>query len=796
MPSLQITTVSIDDECKKTGIKIEDIKKLREWVNTQPHLPHNLITDLDILLAFNACNQSYGVTKQVMDLHYTLRTMFRSFFHNRTVNDPRLLKTLDVVSHDGSIVTYHCLLDYDTKVFVLADILRSAVMLLDLYQYEYGACSGLSIVINFQGVTLSHLGKLEIVVVQQFLYYLQEAMFLKIKEVHLLNAPSFIDKLMLLLKPFMKKELLESIRIHQKGSSKIELCVPIASLPKDAGGQYKSYKEIKEETLAKLRDNEEFFFNENKKRVTESLRPGKGLDMSEIFGSVQGSFKNKMSSDVVSEFPLEDEYKKTTGITPQDIAELRKWLHTQPHLPGKYITGKRLMTLLDTRSRDGSAIWFSHFMDPDPKIFNFGQAIRAVFMLLDLWQYELGTWPGFIIVIDFEHMSLGHLAKLDLQNIQQFLYYLQLYKNNSKMSFKNKVVIITGASSGIGAATAILFSKEKANAILVGRNETKLAKVAALCITKHLVVKADVSKEDEVKNIVKRTLDEFGKIDVLVNNAGIMTIGTIREGNILSAYDNVMATNVRGAIHLTCLCADHLIATKGNIINVSSIAGVVLQPGEKMLAYSMSKVALNFFSQGAALELSKHGVRVNIVSPGPVATDIILNTAGVDTNITWKDFEGITLLNRVSEPEEIAELIAYLASDKARGITGSNFEAILVKLKGLHFINAPSFIDKILLMMRPFMKKELMDILCVHQVGSKTLDKYVPMEALPSDAGGSCKTTKEYHEAAIAKMNANKEYFIFENKKRAVEALRPGKPKTISDIFGGVEGSFKKLDID
>ncbi|XP_014360847.2 alpha-tocopherol transfer protein-like [Papilio machaon] len=164
-------------------------------------------------------------------------------------------------------------------------------MLLDLYQYEYGACSGLSIVINFQGVTLSHLGKLEIVVVQQFLYYLQEAMFLKIKEVHLMNAPSFTDKLMLFLKPFMKKELLESIRIHQKGSSTIESCVPIASLPKDAGGQYKSYKEIKDETLAKLRDNEEFFFNENKKRVTESLRPGKGLDMSEIFGSVQGSFK-------------------------------------------------------------------------------------------------------------------------------------------------------------------------------------------------------------------------------------------------------------------------------------------------------------------------------------------------------------------------------------------------------------------------------------------------------------------------------------------------------------------------
>nr|NP_001299168.1 uncharacterized oxidoreductase SSP0419-like [Papilio xuthus]BAM18031.1 short chain type dehydrogenase [Papilio xuthus] len=241
------------------------------------------------------------------------------------------------------------------------------------------------------------------------------------------------------------------------------------------------------------------------------------------------------------------------------------------------------------------------------------------------------------------------------------------------MSFVSKVVIVTGASSGIGAATAILFSKEKANVTLVGRNETKLAKVAALCITKHLIVKADISKEDEVRNIVKRTLEEFGKIDVLVNNAGIMIGGTIKAGDILSAYDSVMATNVRAAVHLTCLCADHLIASKGTVINVSSAAGIVVQSTGDMLSYSMSKAALNIFSQGAALELSKHGVRVNTVSPGPVATDIIMNMAGSDTTITWKDFEGITLLNRVSEPEEIAELIAYLASDKARGITGSNF---------------------------------------------------------------------------------------------------------------------------
>ncbi|XP_013141580.1 PREDICTED: alpha-tocopherol transfer protein-like [Papilio polytes] len=298
MSSLQITTVSIADECKKTGIKKEDIKNLRDWLKTQPHLPHDLITDLDLLLAFHACNQSFGVTKDVIDLHYTLRTMFSNFFHNRRVDDPRVLKALDVtlatplevISHEGYTVSYHCLLDYDAKVFVLTDVIRAAVMLLDLYQYEYGTCSGLSLIIDLHGVTLSHLGKLDIVVVQQFLYYLQEAMFLKLKEVHLLNAPSFVDKLMFILKPFMKKELLDSVRIHVKGSSTLESYVPMIGLPKDAGGQFKSCKEIREETLAKLMDNADFFLKMNDKRVTESLRPGKGMDLS-IFGSVEGSFK-------------------------------------------------------------------------------------------------------------------------------------------------------------------------------------------------------------------------------------------------------------------------------------------------------------------------------------------------------------------------------------------------------------------------------------------------------------------------------------------------------------------------
>ncbi|XP_068623891.1 meso-2,3-butanediol dehydrogenase-like [Battus philenor] len=241
------------------------------------------------------------------------------------------------------------------------------------------------------------------------------------------------------------------------------------------------------------------------------------------------------------------------------------------------------------------------------------------------------------------------------------------------MSFENKVVLVTGASSGIGASIAVLFSKEKANIVLVARNETKLQSVASRCVSKCLTIKADVSVEADVKAVVERTLEEFGGIDVLVNNAGIVRYGSIGMGNILTAYDEVFATNLRGLIHLTSLCAEHLVVRKGNIVNISSVGGLIAPKKPILLPYCMSKAALNLFTQGVALELGEHGVRVNTVSPGPVETDIILNSGVPAEMVSWKKFEDETLLNRVGEPEEIAELVLFLASDKARGITGANY---------------------------------------------------------------------------------------------------------------------------
>ncbi|XP_072934768.1 uncharacterized short-chain type dehydrogenase/reductase y4vI-like [Epargyreus clarus] len=239
------------------------------------------------------------------------------------------------------------------------------------------------------------------------------------------------------------------------------------------------------------------------------------------------------------------------------------------------------------------------------------------------------------------------------------------------MSFANKVVLITGASSGIGAATAVLFTKEGANVAIVGRNEAKLKIVEQNCAKngkKPLVIKADISKDDAAAAMVKKTVDTFGKLDVLVNNAGFAKFGTVLDGNIMEAYDAIMAVNVRALIYITTLAVPHLIKTKGNIVNISSVAASSVPIMPIMTSYYVSKAALNHFSRAVALELAPHGVRVNTISPGPVKTDFLENAgASFDT----EDVK--TALGRVSESEEVADVILFIASDKAIAITGSDY---------------------------------------------------------------------------------------------------------------------------
>ncbi|XP_069358229.1 3-oxoacyl-[acyl-carrier-protein] reductase FabG-like [Maniola hyperantus] len=242
--------------------------------------------------------------------------------------------------------------------------------------------------------------------------------------------------------------------------------------------------------------------------------------------------------------------------------------------------------------------------------------------------------------------------------------------------FSNKVVLITGASSGIGAETAKEFSKLGANIVITGRNKDNLDNVVKQCEElspnklKPLLIIADMNKESDIENIVKATIDHFNKIDVLVNNAGVLESGTI-ETTSLEQYDRVMGTNVRSPYHLTMLAAPHLVKSRGNIVNVSSVTGMRSFPN--VLAYCMSKAALDQFTRCVALELAPKGVRVNAVNPGVIATGLH-KKGGMDAEqyeAFLKKCADTHALGRPGESKEVSSVIVFLAGEGASNITGA-----------------------------------------------------------------------------------------------------------------------------
>lgn len=242
------------------------------------------------------------------------------------------------------------------------------------------------------------------------------------------------------------------------------------------------------------------------------------------------------------------------------------------------------------------------------------------------------------------------------------------------MSFQDKVVIITGASSGIGAATAEHLASLGAQTVLVGRNEANLQRVFDACTQSSnsptpLVILADVTIPDDTERIIKTTIEKFDHIDVLINSAGIIESGTI-ETSSLEQYDRIMNTNVRSIFSLTQFATPHLIKTRGNIVNLSSVCGIRAFPN--VLAYNMSKSAVDQFTNCVALELAPHGVRVNSVCPGVIVTDLH-KRGGMDEE-TYRKFlencQNTHALGRPGHVTEVAAAIAFLASDGASFITG------------------------------------------------------------------------------------------------------------------------------
>ncbi|KAK9709303.1 hypothetical protein QE152_g26709 [Popillia japonica] len=244
------------------------------------------------------------------------------------------------------------------------------------------------------------------------------------------------------------------------------------------------------------------------------------------------------------------------------------------------------------------------------------------------------------------------------------------------MQFAGKVVLITGASSGIGAATAKYLGSLGASLALAGRNVENLNKIASEChIPKNsaapFIVTGELTNVNDNKNILQSTIKHFGKLDVLINNAGVIETGSI-ENTSLEQFDRMMNINVRCIYQLTMLAVPHLIETKGNIVNVSSVNGLRSFPG--VLAYCVSKAAVTQFTQCVALELAPKQVRVNSVCPGVIVTN--LHKRGGMNEEQYAAFLKRTkethAMGRPGNTDEVAKTIGFLASDHASFITGAS----------------------------------------------------------------------------------------------------------------------------
>jgi NAD(P)-dependent dehydrogenase (short-subunit alcohol dehydrogenase family) len=240
--------------------------------------------------------------------------------------------------------------------------------------------------------------------------------------------------------------------------------------------------------------------------------------------------------------------------------------------------------------------------------------------------------------------------------------------NNGK-TFEGKVVLVTGGTSGIGKATAIEFARTGAKVVLSGRREEEGARVVSEI--KKLggdaaFVRADVAKEPDVQAMVNFAVDQFGRLDIAFNNAGVEWTGPLDQATE-AEYRRVFDTNVWGVLNSMRHEIPVMLKNGGGaIVNTSSVAGHVGFP--EVSVYIASKHAVEGLTKSAALEFAKKNIRINAVAPGPIATEM------------WDRFDGeardqiisIVPVARVGASEEIAAAVLYLASDAAKFTTGTS----------------------------------------------------------------------------------------------------------------------------
>jgi hypothetical protein len=292
-----IVPITADEEyTKNPEISKENIENIRKWLVTQPHLPQNLPEEM-LILFYHSCYFNLEQTKSCIEIYYTLKTNTPEFFANRDVSRPELvnaLNTLDfgcIPTHNlnGYQIIYHKLRIFEANKYVFNDGVKLLVMAMDACFKVDGTCPGFIFLFDMRGVRLGHLTRLNISSLRKFFMFIQEGLPVRLKGIHVLNTQPIVDKIMIFLKPFMKKELLSMLHFYtERDQKKIYDTIPQQCLPEDYGGLSQSIEKMNANFVEWMKLMKPLFEEDYKYKIDESKR----LKMNDKKVSMSKSFKS------------------------------------------------------------------------------------------------------------------------------------------------------------------------------------------------------------------------------------------------------------------------------------------------------------------------------------------------------------------------------------------------------------------------------------------------------------------------------------------------------------------------
>lgn len=243
------------------------------------------------------------------------------------------------------------------------------------------------------------------------------------------------------------------------------------------------------------------------------------------------------------------------------------------------------------------------------------------------------------------------------------------------MKLENKTALITGGGTGVGKATALLFAKEGAKVVITGRRVEVLLEAVQEAKAKNLSIEylvSDVSSEQDCKHAIDSTINKFGRIDILFNNAGVSYMGTTHETRT-EMWDETFDINVRGVFLMSKYAIPYMLGEgSGCIVNNSSILGLKASPAG-FSAYASSKGAVNQLTKSMALEYADKGIRVNVICPGTVYTPMMdfLFDQWEDREAGEQRYISVHPIGRLAQPEEIAHAVLFLCDNNIKFMTGA-----------------------------------------------------------------------------------------------------------------------------